>query len=370
MKSWRSLGLVVVLFCLWGCGPQREIDRETYFQVKKELQEEYHDPRYWPKETFIYNGHLNRFERFWAESIRGQRKNLLSRVLYLRTMYKMAQRSCREVGVSFKQFNCAHARYGREGLTFWEEVKEVMCLAPHLRDAHPKGEEPGPAIQERYFRLIQDMGTELWWEFRVVVEVGLYGEIRVWDDLGRPLGSVAEVEEKFLSRDPYHLVQIMPDPRAPARELFKVAPSMPSAQRVVVSDSFYNYHKMFVSLYPLRELDTLTHDPTLLRDTTYFDHLAFVEIDEIDEEDRSVYLNSEPIDNSERLGRLVKALMKRSAFRLVVIAVDDLASCGKVMELVKLVKDNDARRIIIVPSKLIAGYEPLLDTETILTEDP
>lgn len=363
MKHGRSLGLVVVLLCLSGCGPQREIDQETYFRVKKELQEEYHDRRYWPKEMFIYNGHLNRFERFWAESIRGQRKNLLSRVLYLRTMYKMAQRSCRRVGVSFDQFNQAHVRFGRQDLTYWQQVKEYMVLAPHRRDARLRGEEPEPAILERYIRLTQDMGTELWWEFRVVVEVGFHGEIRVWDDLGRPLGSVAEVEEKFLSRDPYNLVQIMPDPKARAGELFKIAPSMPSAQRVVICDSFYNYVQMFVNLYPLKGLDTLTHDRAALR-TTYFVHLAFVEID------GGVYLNSEPIDEADLLGETVEALMERSVSKLVVVAVDDEASCGKVMELVRLLKNNGAHRIAIIPNKLIAGYEPKLDTETILKGEP
>ncbi|MBA7631099.1 hypothetical protein ES703_38626 [subsurface metagenome] len=235
--------------------------------------------------------------------------------------------------------------------------------SPHRRDARLRGEEPEPAILERYIRLTQDMGTELWWEFRVVVEVGFHGEIRVWDNLGRPFGSVAEVEEKFLSRDPYNLVQIMPDPKARAGELFKIAPSMPSAQRVVICDSFYNYVQMFVNLYPLKGLDTLTHDRAALR-TTYFVHLAFVEID------GGVYLNSEPIDEAGRLGRLVEALMERLVSKLVVVAVDDEASCGKVMELVRLVKNNDAHRIIIVPSKLIAGYEPKLDTETILKGEP
>ncbi|MBN2379264.1 hypothetical protein JXM67_05625 [candidate division WOR-3 bacterium] len=364
-----SIGLVVLLAS--GCGRPEELSPEQYGLVLAEFRNEYYQARYWPKDMFVCDSYLDPVEWLWIKTNKGVETNPFSRLMYYKTMYLMFSRSCRRAGVSFREFNLAHARYGLLGLTCWEEVSQVARCAPdalYQGDYFLERNESNLEALETYLRLTQDLHTEIYWEPRIII-IGARagGEIRIWDTYGRPMDGLVELEGLLDSTDSWDCIHVMPDPAIPLGELFNITSQIPSARRIVVSDSIYNFTKLFLTVYPLKWLHRLDANPELLK-TDSLAHLVFVEM----KSDGTNYLNSEEFTCIHDISQTFDDLLEKSSEPRVVISVDEEVGCGRLMAMVRSIRGRDEGRISItlIPSRVIKGHEPKLDNRHILEQDP
>lgn len=269
----RSILLTVALsfFILGtGCRETEEISKEQYRHVMALAKEES------VKEGLAYGSDLPSITfkvPKWI-SRRGKvtihfRTHLFCRIPQMalkpgkirRTAQRVIRRACRKADVAFKDFNQAHANYGRLGLTYSEEREELNGLLEEFTPAaHQVLDEKDISVKEatriarpvdtailarldttlveRASWLAFDMGLPLGGEYRIFIEIAENGAVKI-DGETR---TIQEYVAPILAEDPYRLVHIMPDPQLATGKLFELFDSLwiCGTQRVAISNTLSN----------------------------------------------------------------------------------------------------------------------------------
>ncbi|MBN2379265.1 hypothetical protein JXM67_05630 [candidate division WOR-3 bacterium] len=354
-------GAVLTAGLLAGCGQPAELSRDQYLELKSEILRP--PGEVIPKIIFpfkvltmlIGDDSFFRIDAYYPE----RRLYGFGGVIYRGLKLRTARIVCHSRGISFSSYNHAHKKYSLSGLTYKEAVDESIRLARLLMmDRKKYGKESSnPEIEEKSARLNLEL-EGVYYEDMFLIKVDGQGKTEIYISPPYECISFADVKDS-IQVDPYRLVRIMPEPQTPAEELFDIAAQIKGARRVIVSDSLYHYYEVFAAVYPLSDLDTLDSDPGVFRSDCR-EINAFIHIKTID----TVYFNGKLVDDCT-----LKSLLDRSESGIsVVVAVDSTVECGKIIETLKLIKDDlgpVGNRVFIIPYSIIEGHEPRLDTRFI-----
>lgn len=347
----RSILLIVALSVLilgTRCRETEEISKEQYKQVMSLAKEEF------VKEGLAYGWNLPSITfkvPKWI-SRRGKviirfRTHLFCRIPQMalkpgrirRTAQRAIRRACRKADVAFKDFDEAHANYGRLGLTYSEEREELNGLLEGFTPvAHQVLDEKDISVKEatriarpadtailarldttlveRASWLAFDMGLPIGGEYRIFIEIAENGEIKI-DGETR---TIEKYIHPILIEDPYRLVYIMPDPKLPTGKLFELLDSLRMlwAQRVSISNILSN--AQFLNSLHVRYSGERT------------DMSVYVEITEDDQ----VIMNGEQLDLfAENFDSLIDSATRHNNgkyHKSIVLLADEKASCGKFLQ--------------------------------------
>jgi|GEM_PF-5532580 len=262
-------------------------------------------------------------------------------------IFSIARKVCIKNDVRFEDFNEASKLYGKADETYVTKVKDYVNV---LRDIlfSSKGVYYGESYIDK---IIIDLG---FCKDALLVEVDSRGRILID---GKP-GSVKKINDTLRYMGIGSTIHFMLDPNVPASKLFNLTNSIPELRSMrcdlSLSEDLKNiFYKP--SLYPEFSdfIDSLVLD-TLLT--------VFIEVDSTGE----IRLNSETIKNNDEFYNLVDSLMNRSIYYMVLISVQPTVPISKVLELSRLWESGHLYRIAILPSVVIHGKEPNLNTQVIL----
>ncbi len=350
MKIHLRPGLVLgtaVLVTITGC-PTEPLTREEYTCVKRVLRREFLSEESLTEGARLESGYESRLKQVIVD---------------------IPRRVCRSQGLSFRAFDKAHERFGREGLSYTRESKEFLRL--FLGSQEDNKRKADPAQIERIYRLAFDLGLPIPDAF-LPIEVTKEGEVLIHEEFVAEPGesrNLMQIEDR-LGEYPFYVVQLLFDPQAYAASLFKITGGIASAEEFNISDSFSN--PLMVMVFPeVSEADR--NIPCIAQ--RYFDMeralassdlTVFLEIGETAE----IKLNSEPVTSEADLRKSIEALLDRSFSKILLISASDSVRCGELLRLAKLAQTSGKPYIVIVQKSYIKGKEPRIETEKLLALTP
>lgn len=350
MKIRLRHGLVLgtaVLVTITGC-PTEQLTREEYTCVKRVLRREFLSEESLTDSARLESGYESRLKQ---------------------AIMDIPRRFCRSQGLSFRAFNKAHERFGREGLSYTRESKEFLRLFLGSQEDN-KGKTDSAQIG-RIYLLAFDLGVPIPQPL-LPIKVTKEGDVLIHEEFVTESGEVRnpmQIENR-LGEYPFYVVQLLFDPQAYAASLFKIAGAIPSAEEFNISDSLYN--PLMVMVFPqISEVDRkipciAQRYFDLERALASSDLTVFLEISKTGE----IKLNSEPVTSEARLSKLIEALLDRSISKILLISASDSVRCGELVHMAKLAQTSGKPFIVIVQKSYIKGKEPRIETEKLLALTP
>lgn len=280
--------------------------------------------------------------------------------------------ACDSVGVSMRAFNQAHKRFGREGLTYTEEVAEYLEVNPHYVKLYggnlfspgtkwlvpciesatgPLGGKLDREKAERAAELAFDLGI-VPHQARILIDIDVAGKVKIRNTdwrRNRKLIRYTEEANKILTEDPYFLVHIIPNSQTPLGSVFLVIQSLPEFNRLIISNKFTA--NVVVKMWPMFDYDKEIYRSLL---ASSLDLTVFIEIDGAG----NVYLNSKLVDSETSFEARLRKLLDKSRSKFVLVSVNRNAPCGVLVKYVDFL--SDAGKIAVVPADVIEGKRPRL----------